>query len=154
MSIAGDIIAGVGLGLSIIALIYTWIKTGKKGPRIGIYGVEYDTSDFVRENQRYWIRIKTCFENYGDKTTDIIIRPELILYDSQGIKLANTTDLPIIEQFCEMRIGVPNSEPKTEDLSFYLLAFSGQWIKGIITFNTHYFKKQKLRRKWKRIELK
>jgi len=150
----GDIIAGLGLSLSIVALVYTIIATSKKGPRIGIFGVKYDGSGLVNENQNYWIGIETLFENYGDKAADIVIKPDLILYDSQGNIVEKSTNLPINEQYCERGIGIPISGTVTERINFRLLAFNQAWEKGIIKYNAYYYKKLKLRKKWKKIYLK
>jgi len=153
MSQVGDIFAGLGFGLSIIALIYTWYQTSAKGPKIGIYGVEFDATDFIDERKHQWIRVKVNFENFGDKATDLIFQPEITVYDNTGDILNTSKDIPRYNEF-RFTKSVPILNTVSEDISFTLPETSKDWNTGKIKFNAYYYKKRKLMKKWKKITIK
>jgi len=149
----GDIFAGLGFGLSVIALFYTWYQTSSKGPKIGIYGVELDGTDFINEKKHYWIRLKVNFENFGDKATDLTFQPEITVYDNNGDVLNTSKDIPRYNEF-NFTKSVPILNTVSEDISFTLPETSKDWITGKIKFNAYYYKKRKLLRKWEKIIIK
>jgi len=146
-----EIIAISALILSFITLIFTLYRTRKKGPKIDLYHAKLKGDFFIHEEKTYEIRVSVYAENYGDKASDLILEPTMIVFDDQDKEICSSIDYVHYDMRTLIRGPVPISNPILIDACGYLPAEAEEWKKVEVNFNAYYFRKKFLRKKWTKV---
>lgn len=146
-----DRIAIAALFFSAITFAFAWYRTRKKGPKIDLYHAKLKGDSFIHERKTYEIRVSVYAENYGDKASDLILEPTMIVFDDQDKKICSTVDYVLYDMRVIIRGPVPISNPILIDTSGYLPAEAEEWKKVEVNFNAYYFRKKFLRKKWTKV---
>jgi len=146
-----DIIAISALTLSFITFIFAWYRTRKIGPKIDLYHAKLRNDYFIHENKTFTIDVSVYAENYGDKASDLILEPTMIVFDDQDKEICSSIDYVLYDMRVFIREPVPISNPILIDTSGYLPAEAEEWKKVEVNFNAYYFRKKFLRKKWTKV---
>lgn len=146
-----EIVAISALILSFFTFIFTLYRTRKKGPKIDLYRAKLRNDYFIHENKTFTIDVSVYAENYGDKASDLILEPTMIVFDDQDKEICSSIDYVLYDMRVFIREPVPISNPILIDTSGYLPAEAEEWKKVEVNFNAYYFRKKFLRKKWTKV---
>ncbi len=138
-----DYIAISAIVLSFATFIFTYYRTKKIGPKIELFGPEFDNDGLIQDDRLFFISFNIYGENLGDKTTELIVDPKIIAYDANDTALCSNEDVTLYQYNYKKSIGIPTTKPLILTFDFNLPLPAQPWKSAKIKFNAYYYKRKR-----------